>query len=136
MGPTIPANSLDSPENDGARGSGTPGKLRTPGRRAVAYTACVALVAIVISVVFSYLTTDAPGSCVSEAVFSCISFNRLVLTFAPSGVLAIGGFAAFAKTLRTWRANGPWMVWHASGWVLFVLMIMFVATSGGALITH
>lgn len=136
MGPTIPANRLESPESRGARGSGAPGPLRTPARRAVAYTACVAFLAIAISIIFSYLTTDAPGSCVSEEVFSCISFNRLVLTFAPSGVLAIGGFTAFGKTLQTWRAGGPWMVWHASGWVLFVLMIMFVATSGGALITH
>ncbi|WP_024796319.1 hypothetical protein [Tomitella biformata] len=110
--------------------------LGTPARRAVAYTAAVAVLAVIISVVFSYLTTDAPGSCATEEVFSCISVNRLILTFGPSGVLALGGIGAFIKTLRTWRVGGPWMVWHASGWVLFVLMIMFVATAGGALIVQ
>lgn len=107
---------------------------RTPAQWGVAYTVAVVVVAFVVNFILSKLTVDAPGSCQTEEIFSCMSANRLMLTFAPTAIVGVGALAAFVKTLRVWRAHGPWMVWHASGWFLFVMMILFVGTSGGALI--
>lgn len=107
---------------------------RTPAMQALAFTAVVVALAVLVRMIFSSLVGDAPDSCQSEAIFSCMSANRLILTFAPIVILALGGLAAFTKTLRVWKARGQWQIWLASGWFLFVMMVIFVGTLGGALI--
>ncbi len=105
----------------------------SPGRRAVLYTSVIVGLALLITVVFAPLAANSPNACAEDEVFSCMSVNRYILTFVPSSLLVIGGITAFVKTYTVWRSGGPWKVWHASGWALFVMMIIFVSAAGGSL---
>ncbi len=108
--------------------------VNSPGRRAALFAGVVVGTALLITVVFAAITADSP-SCAGDEIFSCMSVNQYILIFAPTLLLAIGGITAFVKTFSVWRSGGPWKVWHATGWVLFIMMIVFASTAGGSLMT-
>lgn len=60
----------------------------------------------------------------ADPLAECSAVQRNVLAVGPAVVLFGGGIAAFVRTLRMWRADGPWVVWQGAGWFLLVLMLL------------
>ena len=104
-----------------------------PGMHAILYAAAFILVAIAIRLILSAITTGPTAACEMGDGLGCMTTGQLISTFAPGVLLAIGGLGAFLKSYTVWRAHGPWNAWRASGWVLFVLMGVFLATAGGGI---
>ena len=109
--------------------------INSPGRRAMLYTAVVVGLALLITAVFAPLAADSVAECGGADVFSCMSPAHYIFAFVPSSLLALGGITAFIKTYTVWRASGPWKVWHASGWFLFVVMLAFTSGAAGSLMS-
>lgn len=109
--------------------------ISSPGRRAMLYTAVIIALALLITAVFAPLSADSRATCSGEGVFSCLSVNRYIFTFVPSLLLAFGGIGAFVKTYSVWQSGGPWKVWHASGWFLFIVMMVFASGAAGSLMS-
>lgn len=103
-------------------------------RSATAYAGTVIIAALV--VMFGVIIWSASsGADCSDADFAvCTDPARTILLFGPVAVLLIGGLGAFVRTWRAWRDGGRWPIWHATGWVLLVLMVMYVGVAAGVAI--
>jgi hypothetical protein len=60
---------------------------------------------------------------------------RTAAAIAPTVILALGGIGAFVQTYLVWRGGGRWRIWHAAGWVLFLLMTLCAAFGASSLMT-
>lgn len=112
-----------------------PSIVSSPARRSALYTGVIIFLALLVTIVFAPLSATSGDSCTGGEVSNCMSVERYILIFVPSLLLLVGGVVAFVKSYSVWRGGGPWKVWHASGWVLFVMMMVFLSVSGASLIS-
>lgn len=104
-------------------------------RQALLHVGGTIVLALVVLAVAAGLSWDQSFECMGQSVYACMSATQYVLVFGPPVIMAVGAVAAFIRAYTALRRNGPWMVWHAAGWVLFVVMLLFVGGSGGALMS-
>ncbi|MBM4725286.1 hypothetical protein [Prescottella equi] len=94
-------------------------------RRAALYdgaTIVLALIAMVVTIVVGSGT----GDCAPDEGRLCTDTARIVVVVVPSALLLLGGIGAFVQAYRVWRRAGTWPIWQAAGWVLFVLMLVYL----------
>ncbi|GAA4813548.1 hypothetical protein [Tomitella cavernea] len=101
-------------------------------RGAVIYGATVVIGALIVLAVTAAMSWGRPVHC-DDGTAGCLSAAQYVMIYVPPAIIALGGITAFIRTLLVWRRRGPWMVWLGVGWFLFAVMLVFVASAGGAL---
>ncbi|WP_433610432.1 hypothetical protein [Prescottella agglutinans] len=97
-------------------------------RRAVLFDAATILAAL-IAMAAAIAVGAAVDDCAPGEGTLCSGPSRVVVVIVPSALLLLGGLAAFVETYRTWRRGGTWPIWQGAGWVLFVLMLVYLGAA-------
>ncbi|WP_182360010.1 hypothetical protein [Tomitella gaofuii] len=103
-------------------------------RSAVVYAAAVVVGALIVLAVTATMSWGRPLHC-DDGTSGCLSVTQYVMVYVPPAIIVLGAITAFVRTLMVWRRRGPWMVWLGVGWFLFAVMLVFVASAGGALMS-
>ncbi|NLE82122.1 MAG: hypothetical protein GX610_21595 [Rhodococcus sp.] len=106
-----------------------------PTMRSAAWYASgvIALAFLAAGIIIVWALATSEAECVTAEFRVCASPDRYLLAFVPSGILFLGGIGAFVRTYTTWRKGGTWPIWQGAGWILFLLMLVYVFTSAGIL---
>jgi hypothetical protein len=58
------------------------------------------------------------------AVYAVSQTDSLAFASVVPVILFFGALGAFIQAYFIWRVDGDWQVWHGTGWVLFILMLV------------
>lgn len=99
-------------------------------RRAARYVVGV-LVLAAVAAVASIAWAASRQQCLNSGML-CDGTARAVVGLVPGVTLLLGGIGAFVMAFRAWRVQQNWTIWQGAGWILFTLMVLYLAIAGGA----
>ncbi|MFD4368492.1 hypothetical protein [Rhodococcus sp. NPDC058521] len=106
---------------------------RTTLRKAAIHAgAAIALALASMAAIIVWASVANEGTCEDAAFRICESPDRYLLAGVPTAILLVGGVSAFVRAYRAWKRGGTWPIWQGAGWILFILMLVYLFTFGGA----
>jgi hypothetical protein len=109
------------------------GRQKT-ARDAQLYTLAVVSLALIVLIISAVWVAASDNDCADDTVLACHSTARAAISYVPSTLLLVGAVGAFVRTYQVWRRNDEWRIWHGAGWVLFVVLAIYLGMAA-ALIT-
>ncbi|MFH5210790.1 hypothetical protein ACHIPZ_21675 [Antrihabitans sp. NCIMB 15449] len=102
-------------------------------RDAQLYTLAVVSLALIVLIVSAALAAASGNECAEDTVLACHSTARAMIAYVPSTLLLVGAVGAFVRTYQVWRRNDEWRIWHGAGWVLFVVLAIYLGMAATVL---
>ncbi|MFH5241051.1 hypothetical protein [Antrihabitans spumae] len=73
------------------------------------------------------------NTCAVDDFLTCHATVRTIIAYVPSTLLLIGALGAFYRTYQVWRRNDEWRIWHGAGWVLFVVLAIYLGLAASVI---